>query len=76
MIHAVYYDKGKNILKSNVAGDYTPWELKFIYDECPFLETNKIDQKYLIYNDISIVSYIKWCIDNERYIHTEMNVAK
>ena len=66
----------KNSWLATAAGTFYEYETGYnrpMFLSCPYLYCSRIDRKLLNYQKFSFVNFIKFCIDNNSYLHGGLN---
>ena len=72
MVPVFLYDEANGKILIDLGGDHTPWNTRYLYDDCPYLTVYRYDRSWFHQQEQDIVSFIKWNIEHERYIYSDV----
>ena len=72
IVPIVLYDAESDKVLIDLGGDHTPWNTRYLYDDCPYLTVYRYDRTWFHEQNQDIITFIKWNIDNNKYIYTDV----
>ncbi|MBC8560714.1 hypothetical protein [Fumia xinanensis] len=72
MVPIVWYDAESDKVLIDLGGDHTPWNTRYLYDDCPYLTVYRYDRTWFHEQNQDIIAFIKWNIDSDKYIYTDV----
>ncbi|MBC8559261.1 hypothetical protein [Fumia xinanensis] len=72
IVPIVMYEEKNDKLMIDLGGDHTPWNTRYLYDDCPYLTVYRYDRTWFCQQKQDILPFIKWNIDHEKYIYSDV----